>query len=338
MIDNITKLREIQLELLREFAKVCKEHNLKWYAFFGTLLGAVRYEGYLPWDDDVDVAMPEADYFELCRHKEWFGAAYFLQTPIDQGFPSFVKLRKNGTTAFKGNFLEVLRMGGHLGIAIDVIPLSEVTGTGCYKTPTLGAAKRKAVYLKEWFEPAGTVMFEGLELRAPAKPRKILTEVYDTWNWPSGAQRCMPCTWFFDTEVGYEIYFKRYTGMLDDIEGKNLYIFGAADSLRVWLERFGLKKQVICTYDNDKNKWGKKTYDVEVRNPAEIPDTLAKDENSRLIIVSLWHQEIGRQLEKMGVKDYYVFLDKLYDEKVGNKVVYREDLPKGDQSIPMWNG
>ncbi len=336
MIDNVTKLREVQLELIKEFSRVCKEHELKWYAFLGTLLGAVRYEGYLPWDDDVDVAMPEEDYRKLCSHKEWFDEGYFLQTPLDKGFSNIAKLRRDGTTAFRRRFADELKKGGHHGIPIDIIPLAELPGSECYCTPTLFSYKKEAVYLKEWFEPAGEIQFEGLTLRRPAKHRKILTEVYKGWDWPFGAQQCQPSFWFFDTETGYEVYMKRYTGMLSEIEGQKIYLFGAADSLRVWLERFGLKDQVFYTFDNVRNKLGKSSYEIEITNPAEIPDIL--DDNSRLIIVSIWHQEIGKQLEKMGVEDYYVYIDYYYDEKVGNKVIRREDSPKGEQEIPKWNG
>lgn len=336
MIDNITKMRSVQLELLKEFAKVCEEHGLKWYAFFGTLLGAARNQGYLPWDDDVDVAMPVDDYRTLCSHKEWFGEEYFLQTPLDEGLSHIAKLRKNGTTAFRQDFLGALRRGGHMGIPIDIIPLQEIPESGCVNTPTLGWVKSEAVYLKEWFEPAGTMMFEDVEIRVPAKPRKILTEVYDEWAWPLGAQQPQPVHWFFDTETDYSVYVKRFTGMLDGIEGKKLFLFGAADSLRIWLERFDLKDQVACTFDNSPAKWGKQAYGVDVKNPAELPGML--DDNSRVIIVSLWHQEIGKQLEKMGVIDYYVYLDAYYDEKIGNKVVRREDQPQGLSSIPKWEG
>ncbi|MBQ9437916.1 MAG: hypothetical protein IJU50_06250, partial [Lachnospiraceae bacterium] len=128
----------------------------------------------------------------------------------------------------------------------------------------------------------------------------------------------------------------RYTGMLEGIEGKKIYLFGAADSLRIWLERFGRRDQVVCTFDNDPGKWGSRAYGVEVRNPAELPQLL--DADSRIIIVSLWHQEIGRQLEKMGIDDYYVYLDDYYDEKVGNKVVRREDSGFDEKKIPMWKG
>ena len=334
MIDNVTKLREVELELLKEFKRVCDEHDLKWYAFFGTLLGTLRSEGFLPWDDDLDVAMPIEDYGKLCSHKEWFGEDFLLQTPMDPGLTNITKLRKNGTTAISGDLIGALRLGGHHGIPIDIIPLSEIPGSGTYSTPSLGGNKRKAVYLKEWFEPAGTAQFEGVTVRIPVKARKIMTEVYTDWAWPSGANRCCPRYWFFDTETDYSVYVKRYTGMLDEIDGKKIYLFGAADSLRIWLERFDRKDQVVCTFDNDPSKWGKKFFDVEVRDPATLPGLL--DENSRVIIVSIWHQEIGRQLEKMGITDYYVYLDFYLDEKVGNKVVRREEMGNGMSTIPKW--
>ena len=334
MLNNITRLREIQLELLREFSRVCEEHNLKWYAFFGTLLGAVRHEGFLPWDDDVDVVMPLDDYRALCLHKEWFSDSYYLQTPLDEGLSHIAKLHREGTTAFRMNFRDSLKAGGHMGISIDIIPLSEIPGTGSCWTPTLGGGKRKAVYLKEWFEPAGTVMFEGLTLRAPAKARKVLTEVYSGWDWPAGAQNVHPAHWFFDTDTDYSVYIRRFTGMLDDLDGKKVFLFGAADSMRIWLERFDRREQVVCTFDNDPGKWGKKAFDVEVRNPSELPGLI--DDNSRVIIVSLWHQEIGKQLESMGIKDYFVYIDDMYDEKIGNRVIRREELPNGAVTIPMW--
>lgn len=61
-------LREIQLEelnLLLKFDKFCKENNLKYYLCGGTLLGAIRHKGFIPWDDDIDVAMPRPDYDKM---------------------------------------------------------------------------------------------------------------------------------------------------------------------------------------------------------------------------------------------------------------------------------
>jgi len=335
MIDNISDLRRIQLELLEAFVLTCESQGLKWYAFFGTLLGIQRNEGYLPWDDDIDVVMPMADYLKLCEHREWFDHQYLLQIPQDYGLSRYAKLRKNGTTAFRDDFMECLKREGHQGISIDIIPLAELPGMEAYHTPTLMSPEKKdAVYLKSWFEPCGQGWFEGIKMRIPAMPRKVLNEVYGDWAWPHGVKESRPSYWFFDTKKGYEDYIRRYTGMLNGISDKKILLFGAADSLRIWLERFNLKEQVVCTFDNASGRWGQKAFGVEIKNPAELPGMV--DENSRVIIVSLWHQEIGRQLERMGIEDYYVYLDDYYDEKVGNKVIRREDMKDGDKKIAKW--
>ena len=50
------------MEIIEFIAKVCRKHGIKWYAEFGTLLGAVRHKGFIPWDDDVDIFMLRPDY------------------------------------------------------------------------------------------------------------------------------------------------------------------------------------------------------------------------------------------------------------------------------------
>ncbi len=59
------KAWNVQLNLIVEFARICQKHNLKWFAYAGTLLGAVRHKGFVPWDDDVDLAMFRPDYERL---------------------------------------------------------------------------------------------------------------------------------------------------------------------------------------------------------------------------------------------------------------------------------
>lgn len=73
------KLWNVQLGLVNEFARVCKKYNLRWFAFYGTLLGAARHKGFIPWDDDLDVAMLRADYekFKLIAPME-FKPPYFV--------------------------------------------------------------------------------------------------------------------------------------------------------------------------------------------------------------------------------------------------------------------
>lgn len=63
------EVRAVQLRLLRQFDDLCKEHGLRYSLSAGTLLGAVRHGGYIPWDDDIDVMMPRPDYEKLKRLK-----------------------------------------------------------------------------------------------------------------------------------------------------------------------------------------------------------------------------------------------------------------------------
>jgi len=323
---KIEQLREVELELLEQFIKVCEEHNLTWYAMFGTLLGAMRNRGFLIWDDDIDVVMPSGDYAKLCNHKEWFDERYFLQTPVDEGCHCSTKLRKNGTTAFFLPLLDSIRQGGHLGISIDIIPLAEVPGIGFYWTPTLKSARNTIKYPKHWFGQGKTAAFERLQVNIPSEPRKVLQSCYGIWAWPIGAEVVSPHYWFFDNERDFSIYIRRYTGWLDEVKGKKIYLFGAADSLRIWLERYGLREQVVCTFDNDPNKWDKESFGVEVHNPAEIQQIVDRD--SIIIVVSLWYQEIGEQLERMGITDYFVFLDFLFECDSEGELICRESPKK----------
>ena len=61
------KLWNVQLHLIEEFARICRKHDLKWFAYAGTLLGAARHGGFVPWDDDVDLAMMRPDFEKLKR-------------------------------------------------------------------------------------------------------------------------------------------------------------------------------------------------------------------------------------------------------------------------------
>lgn len=64
-MSDIRTLQLEELSILKEFVRVCEEHNLRYYLLGGTLLGAVRHEGFIPWDDDVDVCMPREDMNKL---------------------------------------------------------------------------------------------------------------------------------------------------------------------------------------------------------------------------------------------------------------------------------
>lgn len=121
--ERMQKIWQVQYGLMRVFMDFCREHNLRYYVFFGTLLGAVRHRGFIPWDDDTDVVMPRADYDRLLALGEKFPAPYFLQTmenDPDTFFGGFARLRNDETT---GIGREDFGHNCHLGIWMDIMPL-----------------------------------------------------------------------------------------------------------------------------------------------------------------------------------------------------------------------
>ena len=115
------------MDLLKRFAQVCKKNGLKYYAIHGTLLGCIRHQGFIPWDDDIDVAMPRNDYDKLLQiaAKE-FTDNIVLQHPgndFSSFFGGYAKLRNMDTAAvFKDKRLQT----GVPGIWIDIFPLDLV--------------------------------------------------------------------------------------------------------------------------------------------------------------------------------------------------------------------
>lgn len=117
------QLHRCELEILLLLQKICVEHGLTYYLTAGSLLGAVRHEGFIPWDDDIDVVMPRRDYTKFCKiANQLLGQDYFLQNyKTDKNFPFyFTKIRKQNTHVEEEIFLDV---DINKGIYIDIFPL-----------------------------------------------------------------------------------------------------------------------------------------------------------------------------------------------------------------------
>lgn len=112
------------LDILLEFDKVCRKHNLHYFLDSGTLLGAVRHKGFIPWDDDIDVAMPREDYEKLITLSYEFEEPYLLQYPKEGSdyWYSFVKVRNINTTFAPKAFMY---NAFNQGCFIDVFPYDE---------------------------------------------------------------------------------------------------------------------------------------------------------------------------------------------------------------------
>lgn len=123
-LESLNQVKMVLLDILETFQRVCNENDLRYCAVYGTLLGAVRHSGFIPWDDDIDIAMPREDYDKLKKISvKVFKKPYFFQTMENDPecfCNGYSKLRNSNTA-----YLEEINKGHNCnqGIAIDILPL-----------------------------------------------------------------------------------------------------------------------------------------------------------------------------------------------------------------------
>ncbi len=126
--DKMKKIWKVELAMLEEVDRICKKYGLTYFLVHGSLLGAVRHQGFIPWDDDLDIAMPRTDYdrfLELAPGE--LMCPLSLHTPeseADLFWGGFARLRDGSTTGIEARDLN---HKGNLGIWIDILPLDRCT-------------------------------------------------------------------------------------------------------------------------------------------------------------------------------------------------------------------
>lgn len=123
--EDIKILQNIQLELLEEVHRICEKHNITYYMIAGTLLGAVRHKGVIPWDVDIDVAMMRNDYEkfkDVCVKEESKIFNYYDYTSIKNfNHPHAMVCKKNSSISFK--YDKYNPKYKRLGIHLDIFPI-----------------------------------------------------------------------------------------------------------------------------------------------------------------------------------------------------------------------
>ena len=105
-VESLNKLHKTEVEILKRIVCICEKNNFEYYMVGGTLLGAVRHKGFIPWDDDLDIAMPREDYNSFLNiAQSELGNDFFLQSCFsDRNYGRiFCKVRKNGTLFLEKN-------------------------------------------------------------------------------------------------------------------------------------------------------------------------------------------------------------------------------------------
>lgn len=166
---NLRDLQKEEFEILLEIDRICKKYGIKYFLNAGTLLGAVRHKGFIPWDDDIDVCMPLKDYKKFKRvSKKELNKNYFLQS-FDTDLTSnwYTKVRKNGTTAIEAGGMH---RPFHQGIWVDVFPLIGVKKDSGW----LKSVARRAVFAKNLLRIKNDYISEHKSLPAVKKLHRLV--------------------------------------------------------------------------------------------------------------------------------------------------------------------
>lgn len=124
---QLQKIWAAELDLFARLKEVLDKHSLRYFASGGTLLGAVRHAGFIPWDDDIDIMMLREDYEKLvCVAKDEFSEPYFFQTAYSDKdyYRGHAQLRNSDTTGMLS--CEALKVPFNQGIFIDIFPVDSI--------------------------------------------------------------------------------------------------------------------------------------------------------------------------------------------------------------------
>lgn len=220
---QISKLRKVELDILKDFIRVCEKLDIDYFIVQGTLLGAVRHHGFIPWDDDIDVGMLRKDYEVFLRDgQKLLSEKYFIQNyDTDPCYPhGFAKIR-DSSTAFVETTCKNLHMNH--GIFIDVFPFDYYPESFIEKTVfetrkfLLRYRIRSSLYI-----PADKKITLGncirnlvkiiSKIRYPSLDRalRLQTELYGSIKQgrryinngsPWGKRECVPKEWMNETTV-----------------------------------------------------------------------------------------------------------------------------------------
>lgn len=118
-------LHERQLEIAAEVDRICRENGIKYSLYGGSVIGAVRHNGFIPWDHDIDIAMLRKDYEEFRRYcKKQDGDFFFSNYYSEPYYPNNWGKMRNNKTVFQEK--ELLGLPLHNGVFIDVHPIDNI--------------------------------------------------------------------------------------------------------------------------------------------------------------------------------------------------------------------
>ncbi|MGN1300447.1 MAG: phosphorylcholine transferase LicD [Clostridia bacterium] len=122
---NLEEIHHIELDIMLDIDRVCRNNNLKYTIIGGTMIGAVRHKGFIPWDDDIDIAMPRGDYlkfidlYEKNKNNQY---SIFEHSINSEYYYPLIKISDNRTALIEKNYKPI----NNLGVNLDVFPIDKV--------------------------------------------------------------------------------------------------------------------------------------------------------------------------------------------------------------------
>ena len=119
---NLEELHEFCLEIAKDIHRFCVENGVRYSLGYGSLIGAVRHKGYIPWDDDMDILMPRPDFDFFCEH---FSSTKFKLATHKNAYIAYARVYDNSRTYCRtlGRWLKYEREG----VFVDIFPMDAVS-------------------------------------------------------------------------------------------------------------------------------------------------------------------------------------------------------------------
>lgn len=233
--NELRKVQEVELEILEVVHKVCVENNLKYSLAYGTLIGAIRHQGFIPWDDDIDICMPREDYEKFLEiWPKYKFEDYILQNiETDEDFTqNFTKIRKNHTTFLQ---LKEEQYKYHKGFFIDIFPGDRVTDSKLKRQFQFFNMAVNLLYSRKFKSGSSSriiSMVENILFLFPKsfqkKYRKVSEKIVKKYNFNAELQYVFAST-INDARIYYpKDIFENL--ILADFEGKRFSIFKDYDT------------------------------------------------------------------------------------------------------------
>ena len=169
----LRRLRLTQLEILKVVDRVCRENGISYSLYGGTLLGAVRHKGFIPWDDDLDICMIREEYDRFIKVWQSQKIENYMLENIDTNAnftQSFTKIRKCNT-AFVQPFETNVRY--HTGIFIDIFPFDRVAGGSFQRKMQKLCACFYQLYVRAYPDNNSKLLYMGTKVILAITPKRL---------------------------------------------------------------------------------------------------------------------------------------------------------------------